>query len=729
MAQTTPLDIVIKRVEAGESTPPGRKRIVIDCKTGKSIAEPKWFGDYRYFHVSSANAQSSGYQLAVAECVSPTFSVKDELQRIVGIRLSYQAECMAGDEERLAESLYQEMHPSVGLEKKVEAWVHEFIGRPRSEFLENYYEKTDELVKHVLRRAKGEGLTLSEVAIWIENEREAVKPLPVSFDSLLIGFNDSTEELPLRLSGKLFVSDRGKINAIGYYHRRGELLEQVEEEVKAYFVSQVSHEEYSSQLDDLGEKLRVHLNQRLKGWGRQFPFISLKTDDSGGYSFYPAEKEIEVKIDGYPVTIESKVHLLRKDIAKYKAKGSPDLDKWVEDQLGAAIEFETLKIKYVDLLLKLPAIEEKIKNRVSQEAAKIGYVIELLMTFPQLRQAQWLGEINISDIKEEIFETRISGVDVRLTIPVKAKLRDFTKVIDQIHSDVPALMKDAIVEEVKSFIDTLHPERFYMRFDHPDLEGDRSEQSVAKEIAELISNLLDNRFNAEVISVIPKMGKTDLLEKLRRLKRKPGSFVVELKPRGDETVPYVGGFSVDSVTDWYAFEHQDIELDQIEEHIITSLKLSPSLSSKSIRELAPSDQQSQESLNQEIKRIAGKAVSDRYGLLVKLDLLNRDDIGTERDEEEIKALLRKKRLEVIKKSIEKLADAEILTQSKLVDAIMTEDDPEEVSRMRRSLTLVRNELSEMIEEKDRLLAASKEKPLLSPGDATGEDTETSSTVK
>lgn len=727
MAQTTPLDIVIKRVEVNESTPPGRKRIVIDCKTGKSVAEPRWFGDYRYFQVSSTSAQSKGYPLSVAECVSPILSIKDELQRTIGVRLSYQAECAAGDEEKLAESLYHEMHPSLALDKKVESWVNEFIGRPRSAFLENYYEKKDELAKHLLQRGKAEGITLSELAIWIENEREAVKPIPVTFDSLLVGFNDSPEELPLRFVGKLFVSENGKINAIGYYHRRGELLQQVEEELKSYFVSQVSHEEYSSQLDDLSEKIRKHLNQRLNSWGRQFPVIFLRTDEDGGYSFYPAEKEVEVTIDDYPVTIKSKVHLLRRDIARYKAKGSPDLDKWVEEQLSTAIEWETLKIKYVDLLLELPTIEQKIRDRLSREAAKIGYVLELLMTFPQLRQSEWLVEINISDIKEEVFETRISGVEVKLTIPVKAKLRDFTKVIDQIHSDVPALMREAIVEEVKSFIDTLHPERFYMRFDHPSLEGEKSEKPVASEIAELISNTLDKKFNAVTISVIPKMGKTDILERLRRLKRKPGSFVAELKPRGDQVVPYIGGFSVDSVTDWYAFEHQDIELDHIEDHIAKSLKLSTSLSNRSIRELAPSDELSQERLNEEIRRIAEKAVVDRYGLLIRLDLLNREDIGTEKDDEEIRALLRKKRIEVIRKSIEKLADAEILTQSKLVDAIMTEDDTNEVSKMRKSLTSVREELSELIGQRDRLLAGSKENLPLSPENGAVEDTEASST--
>ena len=123
--------------------------------------------------------------------------------------------------------------------------MNEFIGRPRSTFLENYYEKKDELVKHISQRAKAEGITLSEVAIWIENEREAVKPIPVNFDSL-IGLNDSPEELPLQFVGKLFVSESGKINAIGYYHRRGELLQQVEEELRSFFISQVSHEEYSS---------------------------------------------------------------------------------------------------------------------------------------------------------------------------------------------------------------------------------------------------------------------------------------------------------------------------------------------------------------------------------------------------------------------------------------------------------------------------------------------------
>lgn len=140
MAQTYPLDPVIRRVSSATKVPAKTgKLVIIDTKTGEAIEKKPLFGDVKYYLVAN---NSEGQN--TAECKISGFYLKD-FDYSVEVFVRYRAECKEGNEEKVAESLFDRDHPGARLDHLIKSWLAQFCGTDLPLFLHKYFYQPTEL--------------------------------------------------------------------------------------------------------------------------------------------------------------------------------------------------------------------------------------------------------------------------------------------------------------------------------------------------------------------------------------------------------------------------------------------------------------------------------------------------------------------------------------------------------------------------------------------------------
>lgn len=633
MPQIRSLDVVIRKVEAGVRPASSAEKIVIINNKKKAAVDKdsiigRMRGDSSYYLVANIDDNEN-----VAKYYVPVFNIEDiESNRSIGLNVIYWASCSPGNEKRVAESLCDGDHPGAVLEKIIKKYINEFINNNPARFIDNYFNQRLPLQDKIRDRARDElGLNLT-VKLNLDGEEEALQPLTIDTRFFPIHVEDyKDEEQSLQVVCKLPVDEPNKINAIAFRYR-GQMLESlIKEEVKDFFGKHVSLEMFCTELNEhrVISELTKRLNAKLQPEGRKVEFISLKTEARIEQGFFSDEVDIECRIQEFPkpITIKNKVIMVRQSLARYRAKNSPKLDAWLKARLDRIIPEVLFEKKYIDLLLRFKPLEDEIKDSLVREAEAIGYSIRQLITGPNLEPFTWLKKFTIeSQAEERRFETRLSKFYVELSLFIVAKIRNLQDIEARLNQqqDVPKLMREAALSVTRQYLHGVDPERFYMRFNYSDPVEYPNEVPVEKELIAKISEVLEQEFHAEVIEVIPKIARNEIIKRWEELQESISEFEFRVTPfRGGEPVLFRGNFQVEAIDSkgWSKFHQRKFSINDVrrylENHIISKLK------AVSAEELVFKGLKHQKELENVIRQLAGKCVKEKFGLIISVDNVDR----------------------------------------------------------------------------------------------------------
>lgn len=630
MSQTRSLDVVIRKVEAGtRPNSSAEKIVVINHKKKKAMDRDSIFdrllGDLSYYLVSNTDDSEN-----VAKYYVSVFNIEDiENDRSVGLSISYWASCDPGNEKKVAEALCEGEHPGAALEKIIKKYIGAVIDHNEAKFIDSFFNERASLQNKISSRAQAElGLNLT-VKLNLDGEEIALRPLKIDTRFFPVRVKDFDEEQSLQVICELPVNEDNKIYAIAFRHRAVMLESVVKEVVRGFLGNQVSLEVFCTELNEKSviPELTKRLNERLYREGRRVGFISLKTQLGPEPSFFPHEHEIVYQIQEYPepVKIKNKVIMIRRDIARYKAKKSPELGDWINDRLGRIIPDLLFDKKYIDLLLRFQPLEREIKDALVREAETIGYSVKQLITVPDLRQLTWLDNFTLES--EGSFETKLSKFYVELGLVIVAKIRNLQDIEDRLNQQqyVPQLMKDAALNVTRQYLHNVEPERFYMRFNFSDPIDYPGEVPVEKELITKITEMLEREFHAEVIEVIPKIARNEIIRRWEELQATISEFEFEVTPfRGGEPVLFKGDFQVEAIDSkgWAKFQQRKFDLNDIRRYLESHIR--SKLKAISSEELVYKGLKHQKELEEAIRKLAGRCVREKFGLVVSVDNIDRE---------------------------------------------------------------------------------------------------------
>jgi hypothetical protein len=426
--------------------------------------------------------------------------------------------------------------------------------------------------------------------------------------------------------------------------------------VRQYLTSHVTLETYYKDLNSerVKQGLREHLNSLLKQFGRRVAFVSLKPE-GGGPPPHNGETTIEYKHHECPEPIKLRisVQMTPQDATRYRAKGSPPLPRWLQQNLEEVVQTVLFGFTYVDLLLDFRPAKQKIIEEMNRRAESIGYKIEQLMTMLKVEPHVWRKgfDIKINNTSDNpnaaMFATSVSGVYVGLEVYLTARIKDLRSVARYLTSDLPQKIKEDVFRLVQNTLHATDPQQFYKHYREGDKKNRTGGGAFEHELRGKICYLLESEFNAEIIQLVLKPTETDLTSKLFEVAKTSHDFVATSEIGAMPGAPKIsvhGSFTVESVSSdgWEKFRERDVTAEKLTKRVKDSVTASIKRTPESAAAMS-----SQEAIVELIKHALHSArvlIDDEFGLSIKLATISWEwdesliKIGQLRNDEDLEAI-------------------------------------------------------------------------------------------
>jgi hypothetical protein len=589
MNSVNSLDKVIRKVDGNTKVNAGvtEKIIVLDKQTGDIV--PVWKrligGNFLYYFVAN-NKDTSNF----VESKGLICKIKDFVNdREVAISVNFRSSCSVGNEEKVAKALLGNNHPGEQLAEKIQIFFDEFSRKKATDFIESYsINQLRELQNRVEKQVIDQiGLNF-ELRLALAYE-EKIKTFSTGIIEFPVHVSDCNDELNLQLKIELVVDEQNKVKALANLGHEILLVNLIEQEIKKYLFEKTTLHKFCFHLKDtLRNDIVNYLNRNslFSQKGRKVNVLSL---NSNTIPILPDEiveiqYDVECKYQGYPepkpILVRNTVQMFLEDIGKYRLAQINDLEIWVKSKLERIVKPSLIYKEYIDILLDFEPIALQIKQDMEKEVKIIGYNIKQIVSRPNLKLLEIIKSFYL-EIEEEIFATKDANVKVKLNILVSGKIEEPRKIKDYLNpdSDIEGLMKRTISHAVRDVLNSIEPERYYLRFGFPavdEITGKAIEKSVEQELTDKIKEGLEKDFYAKLSTVISKPLNTEITEKYQELYRQIGKFEFEVPSlKSDEPpVQFQGDFQIDGVEkdSWYIFQSRLPSINDIKQSIATSLK-------------------------------------------------------------------------------------------------------------------------------------------------------------
>jgi hypothetical protein len=676
MTEANCMDSVIKRVDAATySERPGQKRVVVDLNR-KTAVGTAWFrseSSLKYFLVSTDVA---------ARCqTSEVYARADGQGQSVGIKVTYTASCPEGNEELVAESLCDDPSPNAVLAGMIRGWAQDHLSQQPSALFDNYLAAKAQLEQRLSERAlKETGLALVAEASLCGWEEVATRlylgPVKVS-----VTLSNYGEPRQVSILAELITGPEDMIKAIAHRADDARLGEITKQAALLYFADYVGLQEFYGSPDVVEMGLKSHLDAALKTVGRRVQEVHVEYDRDVPTAPFETQEEIEYRVLGYPepIIIKDSVQLAVQDYAAYLSGNSPDFGPWLTENLTRVAQQALYGKTYEDILLGLETAAQEIKTRLSFKAGAIGCVIQQQLTITTRSIEVWLRGITL--VTDETFETGLEGFRVRLRITAATILRQIQDLRHYVARglDVPSLMEQRLLEEVKQTLLTIHPARLYARQPSHEPGG---EEPVKALLCRKIRETLAQEFNAEVLSVSVEPADTELVKWVNDLRREAISFEVEVishNPHSKGPFTFFGDCQVEDISSkgWERAWSAGLDIARLKEQFVNALK--SGLETRTDVELAYTAGDGAEKLKGEIARLVIDYVLREFGLMVKVRNVRRK--ATEIEKEMRATELSNERLRI--KTLGKLEGDMILL-------IASGAKNEEIAKVQKAITALKS---------------------------------------
>lgn len=628
MGEVYPLDAVIRKVNsktrANSST---QKIVIIDVNNGKE--KRSFFAtDVKHYLVSN-NKDEQNYADRNGIICNVTDFEHDDLS--FGLSINYRVSCDSGKEIQVAEALWDNTHPGAELDRKIKKYVDNFFSFENdiTDIINNFGQLVKKLKKYITTNIQKEvGLNI-KLKISLDKE-DQLTPFRISSPHFRVQFSDYAQELDLQFEIELLVDEDKKINAVLHSGKPNLLERLVQKEIKKYLLENISVEEFYGELDtSIRRQLISYLNNEvLIRYGYRVGYLALKSTDisSKVEEFLQVEHEVFCTVQEQSVKVKNTIQMMPENVGKYRMAASPNLERWVIKYLDLVIKPILFEKEYVDILLDFQPIRDKIKEQMIKRSESIGYRVKQIVSIPDLEEFSLTKEFSLK--VEDEFETKDSKVKVKLNIIVDAKIDNLNKIKNLLNArtDVKASMEATIERSVRSFLHTIEPERFYMRFFITDENHPEEQLSLEKEIEKIIKEKLENEpFFATVKNITPKPLETEVAQRFQELSGRFCKFQFEvLSFIGDDPIQFHGYVQVNGVeqNNWYTFQSRKYNLTEIKDYLEDLLKAR--LKNYSNQALEFSQNKDLSALERLLNQWSYQYIVEQFGLEISIKNVDRD---------------------------------------------------------------------------------------------------------
>ena len=593
------LDNIVRKVEKSEAVGKIKTKsssemiLIVDKQKKIFLQNPPFLGgqNIAYYLISNTNNPSN-----FAHRKDLVFSVVDFVgSRELYISIDYRVTCPSVDsvgsnEKKVVFSLCGDDSPGNELDKKIKNWVAEFTNEQAGEFINDYSNQVQALQASLRRNA------LEQVGLDIKfrfslRDEGKLEPVKIGPTEITVYVCDSDNALELQLQTELVIDDAAKAAsnlAAGWLVL---LVNQIKEEIKKYFLENVTINQFFYELKDtVRNGLVHHLNKLLGKKGRRVGYLSLDSQAISSTSvpreLVELQHSVECKVQRYAglVTVENTLQMIPQDSRRYVSAQSPSLKAWAENKLEKIIKPLLLGKKYIDILLNFQAESNEIKRAMQIEAESIGYAIQHIVSLPKLEHSALRENLEIKDDSNKNFSTNAASIKVKLSTTANIKFDDLSKIenylmktdeknqlVSRSVEEIKGLLREAIHSKTGEILRTIEPERFYMGFYVSTTEG----KSVEVELTDAITSTLKERFGANIIRVVPVPEQTDIIDYLQRLMGIIGSFECEIPSlSGGEPVIFQGDFKILGIErgSWYTFQSAFQSMRESQQELLNELQ-------------------------------------------------------------------------------------------------------------------------------------------------------------
>lgn len=677
MDNTLNLDPVIRKLTGPVSVTAG-EAVIVTIERGSKKAVKKDFllrmlGDFQDYLV--ANKKNP---LHTARGKPLTYYVRDNRRTVAIDIVIVAAQCPVGREQRVAESLHGEHAPGQILAGLLQRWVNEFIPPgDEARFIENYDAVRHLLEKHLVSRAAVEtGLEL-KVQVALSGDSNVASEIVVGPIEIGVRLHGYTEEQTITVEAGLSLDPRDYVKAYVFNEKLDSAEEVFKRRLKDYFFHHVTFRQftYDLQYPAFKQPLIHKLSEELKPVGRNVRFINISTNAADVRRKAPREfvavthnHEHFIPGRSAPVIIQNTVQLYCHDSVAFLASGVTDLEAWVRDTLNVNLKRHLIGKSYVDLLLRFPSIESDIKRDVSACADRIGYRVDHLVSVPNLKAEEEELTNPFLLEAEDTFETSLDKFEVQLKFNIRLyipKLDSIEKYLNP-GTDVKEAIRQTVLREARHWLRSIHPERFYLYFNQPNkaasINAAEDERLPVKELLnKKIQESLRKEFNARVVDLTQRVGRSDLTERYHNLCFVIREFRVSIdspNPQATEELILTGNFELRGVypdeEGWRRFSVLQLDLDalqyQLEIHLKSELKTYYQYSFMYQNAVAR---------NQVFNLVRNRACAymrQEFGLIIHLTNLDRNTTKAEEDHRNFLIEIENKKLESLTSQSKLLVD-------------------------------------------------------------------------
>lgn len=723
MKNTINLDQVIRKLDGQTPGPVAGEEVVvtIDLGTGKAVEKTfmvRFGGNYRdYLVANNRNPTRAG-----SGKLSPYYVRDAQNERTLSLDIGVAAcFCPEGAEVKVAESLRGEQSPSQIFGGMLERWVREFIA-PGSEgsFIDSYDDARGPLETHLSRRASTDTGLEFRPKVSLSAERAVPREIVIGPVEIGVRLQDYKEQQSLTVEAGLILDEQNYVKAYVFQEGRDSPEELFKRHLREYFDARVTFQQFSHglQYPNFKQPLLQALSAALAQAGRRVSFVNFSTSKEKVTAVPPEFVAVTFpyshNIPGraQPVLIHNTVQLYRENsvacIASGEVSNEAELHAWVKSKLNVILKRHLIGKTYVDLLLRFAPLEQSIKRELSARAAVIGYKVDHLVAIPNLKEIDEL--INPFDLSfDDTFETKLDKFEVQLKFDFKLRIPNLQAVEKYLNrdADVKEVIKGAVLSETRQILRNIHPERFYLYFNHPNEEAPNEAERVAvKELLNVkIEECLRREFGAEVFELTTRVGRTDLTERYNQLCFVIREFSVSIEPtdpQGTESLTLTGNFEVRGVypdsKGWQRFSTMRLDLNGLQTQLQNHLKAE--LKTYYQSEFMFQNRFARRQAFTVVESYASQYMRREFGLIIHLTNLDRNATEAERSQRQLLNSLEEESLNSAldqgKLLVEKIRG---LRKRRISLMSVSPVDQEELREAEESIRLLQNELDSVTSER------------------------------
>lgn len=615
------MDLVIRAVEEDENviSASTTKLVLIDVKTHTAVPKKPLFGAVRRYLVTNSNNPNSFADGMMS------YRLKD-IDHDIPLTASYSVRCRPGSEIKASQALFDLADPpAMILERHVERWLGELSQPDIPGFVRQCLTNRAAVQQNLSQKALVETALELTVRIALDWE-ESLEPVTVTKPHLSAPVSDyDDEKQDFDITVELLVDEQNKLPAVLRRTTDRQLEQVVEREAIRFIHERIDLQTFCTSLNTppVRQALAEQLNAALTPYGRRAGILRLDAHPPKFEIRLQDEHSVTCRLHEYAkdVKIHNKVQMLLEDVAKYRTEKSPPLKSWLQEKLDRYVPEILFGAGYIDVLLRFGTYEQKIKDALTDEAKRIGYRIQQLITGPDLEPLTWKESFTVEVTGS--FETSLSRfyVDVQFVVTCRIPKLETVETYLNREQDVPKLIGEHVLAVARQSLHAISPQRFHTRFNF----SENGEHTVEQDLTEAIQAGIRKKFGADVFRVIIKVVETELWSRLKKLQQTISPFVVEMQSvYGDEPLIFRGNFQVDSVDGdgWRRFQSSTSGVEeirkQLEDHILSEFH---TLTPDQMQYRSPRHRKQLESL---LIGVAQRFVREEFGLVIRVTNVRRD---------------------------------------------------------------------------------------------------------